>query len=79
MIAFDIRPERADDAAAIGALVTAAFGPEDDTAEFVEAVRERADVCLAEVAVAAGRIVGHAQWCDAPIVVVIPTRSHPAS
>jgi hypothetical protein len=65
----DIRPERPEDAAAIGALVAAAFGPDDDTADFVQAVREEAQVCLAEVALADARIVGHAQWCDAPIVV----------
>lgn len=69
MITFEIRSERPEDAAVIGALVTAAFGPDDDTARFVEAVREQAEVCLAEVAVAAGRVVGHAQWCDAPIAV----------
>ncbi|MFI4936280.1 MAG: GNAT family N-acetyltransferase [Caulobacterales bacterium] len=69
MFAFEIRPESAQDAAAIGALVSAAFGPDDDTAEFVQAVRERAEVCLAEVAVAHGRVVGHAQWCAAPVVV----------
>lgn len=32
-------------------------------------MRARAQVCLAEVAIAGGAIVGHAQWCDAPIVV----------
>jgi putative acetyltransferase len=69
MIALEIRPERADDAAAIRALVTAAFGPDDDTADFVEAVRARAEVCLAQVAVADGAIVGHAQWCAAPLIV----------
>jgi putative acetyltransferase len=66
---LDIRPERAEDAAAVRALVTAAFGPDGDTADFVEAVRGRAEVCLAEVAVAGGVIVGHAQWCAAPLTV----------
>ncbi|MFI4974329.1 MAG: GNAT family N-acetyltransferase [Caulobacterales bacterium] len=69
MFEVEIRPERADDAAAVRALVTAAFGPGDDTAGFVEAVREDAEVCLAEVAVAGGSIVGHAQWCAAPLTV----------
>jgi putative acetyltransferase len=68
-LALDIRSERLDDRAAIRALVDAAFGPDDDTADFVESVREQADVCLAEVATAAGTIVGHAQWCDAPLVI----------
>ena len=69
MSELDIRPEGPEDADAIAALVTAAFGPEDNTAEFVQAVRERAEVCLAEVAVADGSIVGHSQWCAAPIIV----------
>ena len=49
-------------------LVTAAFGGED-TAGFVEAVRQEAVVCLAEVAMVAGAVVGHAQWCGAPLTV----------
>ena len=69
LLALSIRAERPDDPAAIRALVAAAFGPDDDTEDFVEAVRERAEVCLAEVAIAAGAIVGHAQWCDAPLIV----------
>jgi putative acetyltransferase len=69
MIEIEIRPEQAGDAAAIRALVTAAFGPEGDTAGFVEAVRAEARICLAEVATVAGGIVGHAQWCAAPIIV----------
>jgi putative acetyltransferase len=69
MIELDIRAERPDDQAAIRKLVAAAFGPDDDTEDFVEAVRAQAVVCLAEVAVAGGAIVGHAQWCDAPLVV----------
>jgi putative acetyltransferase len=68
-LALDIRSERPGDRAAIRTLLAAAFGPDDDTEEFVEAVRVQASVCLAEVAVAAGRIVGHAQWCDAPLVI----------
>ena len=69
MIALDIRPERTEDASAVRALVTAAFGPDKDTADFVEAVRAQAEVCLGEVAVAEGVIVGHAQWCAAPLIV----------
>jgi putative acetyltransferase len=69
MIGAVIRPERAEDAAAVRALVAAAFGEGKDTPDFVEEVRARAAVCLAEVAVSGGAIVGHAQWCDAPIVV----------
>src|ERR1700722_7877212 len=69
MLELTIRPEAADDAAAIRALVTAAFGADSDTAEFVEAVRDAADVVLAEVAMLEGAIVGHAQWCAAPVVV----------
>jgi len=68
-LALEIRAERPGDQPAIRALVAAAFGPEDDTEDFIEAVRERAEVCLAEVALAAGVIVGHAQWCDAPLIV----------
>ncbi len=69
MIEFQIRDERRADAAAIEALVTAAFGPDGDTAQFVDDVRRKAEVCLAEVAVVDDAIVGHAQWCDAPIIV----------
>jgi predicted N-acetyltransferase YhbS len=69
MIAIEIRPERAADVKAIRALVTTAFGQADDTANFVDAVRVEAEVCLAEVAVAGGAIVGHAQWCAAPLIV----------
>jgi predicted N-acetyltransferase YhbS len=65
LLELDIRPERTEDAATVCALVTAAFGTDDDTADFVEAVRREAEVCLAEVAVAGGVIVGHAQWCGA--------------
>ena len=61
MVEIDIRPEQAEDAPAIRALVTAAFGPDDGTADFVDAVRAEAEVCLAEVAVAGDVIVGHAQ------------------
>ena len=68
-LVLDIRSERSEDRPAIRALVAAAFGPDDDTEDFVEAVRAQADVCLAEVAVAGGRIVGHAQWCEAPLVI----------
>lgn len=69
MITMDIRRERHADAAAVRALVNAAFGPEGGVAPFVDAVRREAQVCLAEVADADGAIVAHAQWCDAPIVV----------
>jgi|SRR5579859_1652594 len=69
LLELDIRPERTEDAAAVRALVTAAFGADDDTADFVEAVRREAEVCLAEVALAGGVIVGHAQWCAAPLTV----------
>lgn len=69
MTGVDIRPERPADAAAVRALVCAAFGDGDETADFVEAVRTRAKVCLAQVAVAGGAIVGQTQWCDAPLVV----------
>lgn len=68
-LALDIRPERPEDQATIRALVAAAFGPDDDTEDFVEAVRAQAEVCLAEVALVEGTIVGHAQWCEAPLVV----------
>jgi putative acetyltransferase len=69
LLELDIRPERAEDAAMVRALVTAAFGTNDDTADFVEAVRREAEVCLAEVALAGGAIVGHAQWCAAWLTV----------
>jgi predicted N-acetyltransferase YhbS len=39
---LDIRPERTEDAATVRALVTAAFGADDDTADFVEAARAAA-------------------------------------
>ena len=64
-----VRFEEDADVAAIAALVAAAYGPDGDTAGFVTAVRAETSVCLAEVSLAGGRIVGHAQWCDAPIVV----------
>jgi putative acetyltransferase len=63
-----IRQEHPDDTAAIRALVDAAFG-DNDTADFVQAVRTQANVCLAEVTVIGGVVVGHAQWCDAPLVI----------
>jgi putative acetyltransferase len=69
MVALDIRPELAEDATDVGSLVTAAFGPDSGTAEFVAAVRANAEVCLAEVAHAGGVIIGHAQWCAAPLIV----------
>jgi putative acetyltransferase len=69
MIALDIRPERASDVGSIRSLVQAAFGPDKDTADFVEAVRGEAEVCLAEVALKHGAIVGHAQWCSAPLII----------
>src|SRR5450432_548389 len=69
MLDLEIRPELAEDAAAVRALVTAAFGADSDTADFVGAVRAEADVCLAEVAVQGGAIIGHAQWCAAPLFV----------
>jgi putative acetyltransferase len=68
-IEVDIRSERPEDALSIRALVAAAFGPDSDTADFVEAVRAEAVVCLAQVATRAGAIVGHAQWCVAPLLV----------
>jgi putative acetyltransferase len=68
MVDFDVRPERPEDTTMIDILVAAAFGS-DENSVFVEAVRREAEVCLAEVAVAAGSIMGHAQWCDAPIIV----------
>jgi predicted N-acetyltransferase YhbS len=64
-----IRSERPEDAADVRALVSAAFGPQSDTADFVEAVRNEAGACIAEVAIAGGAIVGHAQWCGAPLIV----------
>jgi putative acetyltransferase len=69
LLELDIRPERAEDAAMVRALVTAAFGADDDTADFVEAVRREAEVCLAEVAGSGGGGVGHVQWCAAPLTV----------
>ena len=69
MMEFDIRPERPEDGLEIRALVAAAFRADSDTADFVEAVRAEAEVCLAEVATRAGAIVGQAQWCAAPLVV----------
>lgn len=68
MTRFEIRPEAPGDFSPIRALVAAAFGPDDDTEDFVEAVRAHAEVCLAEVAIADGVIVGHAQWCEAPLI-----------
>jgi putative acetyltransferase len=65
----DLRPERPEDAREIRTLVAAAFGPDSDTPDFVEAVRAQAEVCLAGVATHAGAIVGHAQWCVAPLVI----------
>jgi putative acetyltransferase len=69
MIMHDIRPEQPEDATDIRALVTAAFRAGENTADFVEAVGATAKVCVAEVAVADGAIIGHAQWCFAPLIV----------
>ena len=69
MLELTNRPEVAKDAAAVRALVNAAFGPDSDTPDLVQAVRKEANVCLAEVAVLNDAIVGHAQWCAAPVVV----------
>jgi putative acetyltransferase len=69
VLELTIRPERPEDAAHVRALVAEAFGPGSDTPDFVEAVRSEADVCLAEVAVLDGAIVGHSQWCAAPLNV----------
>src|ERR1019366_8507556 len=69
MIEVDISSERPEDAREIRALVAAAFGPDSDTADFVEAVRAVAEVCLAQVATRAGAIVGHAQWCLAHLFI----------
>jgi putative acetyltransferase len=69
MSGTEIRFERPEDIAEVRALVAAAFAPESDTADFVEAVRAEAEVCLAQVAARAGAIVGHAQWCEAPLLV----------
>jgi putative acetyltransferase len=69
MIEVDISSERPEDAREIRALVAAAFGPDSDTADFVEAVRAEAEVCLAQVATRAGAIVGHAQWCLAHLFI----------
>src|ERR1700743_3238243 len=69
MIALDIRPERAADVGDIRTLVLAAFGPDKDTADFVETVRREVEVQLAEVALSQGAIVGHAQWCSAPLTI----------
>jgi len=69
MIELDIRAERPGDVGAVRALVRAAFGEDSDTPDFVEDVRAQAQVCLAEVAVVEGAIVGHSQWCDAPLIV----------
>lgn len=68
MEAIALRPEDTTDAGAIRILVGRAFADED-TAAFVQAVRDLAEVCLAEVAMQGGEIVGHAQWCAAPILV----------
>ena len=69
MIEFEIRDEQGSDLTAVDSLVTAAFGSDGDTARFVDEVRRKAKVCLAEVALADGMIVGQAQWCDAPVIV----------
>ncbi len=68
-IGLDIRAERGEDANEVRALVAAAFGPDSDTADFVEAVRVKAEVCLAQVGRCDGAIVGYAQWCEAPLIV----------
>ena len=65
---FDTRPERPSDAPTIRALICKAFG-DDDTADFAQAVRDQAEACLAQVAVSGDLIIGHAQWCAAPLAV----------
>jgi putative acetyltransferase len=70
MLDVQIRPEHPEDAEAVTSLVAAAFADEgENTARFVRAVRQHAQVLIAEVATAQGQVVGHAQWCDAPILV----------
>ena len=65
---FDTRPEYPSDAPTIRTLICKAFD-DHDTADFAQAVRDQAEVCLAQVAVSAGLIIGHAQWCAAPLTV----------
>jgi putative acetyltransferase len=67
---LEIRSESPQDAAEVADLVAAAFADQgQDTARFVADVRQKAQIVLAEVVVADGAIVGHAQWCAAPIRV----------
>lgn len=53
-----IRPERSDDAASIGEVVTAAFGQRQE-ADLVQRLREDGDMILSLVAEDDGAIVGH--------------------
>jgi putative acetyltransferase len=53
-----IRPEKPGDEAAIGEVVTAAFGRQQD-AELVARLRDTGDLVLSLVAEDAGKIVGH--------------------
>jgi predicted N-acetyltransferase YhbS len=58
-LVLDIRSERPEDRPAIRALVAAAFGPDDDTQDFVEAVR----------ALVAGALTGTTIVADLPAVI----------
>ena len=56
--AMIIRPEKPGDAAAIGEVVAAAFGRQQE-AELVARLRDNGDLVLSLVAEDAGKIVGH--------------------
>jgi putative acetyltransferase len=61
-----IRPERADDAAAVSAVTTAAFGRPDE-ARLVERLRAHARPYLGLVATVADDVVGHILFTPVPL------------
>lgn len=76
-----IRPETAQDGAAIAALLRQAFGG-DDEARLVDALRRDGDLALSLVAESEGVILGHIALspvtADQPTLALAPLAVHPA-
>ncbi len=76
-----IRPEVKQDRAGIAALLTAAFGGQDE-AKLVDLLREDGDLALSLVADAAGTVVGHVALsplkAEGPALALAPVAVHPA-
>lgn len=78
---MDIRAEQPQDTAAIGDVVTAAFGQADE-ARLIEALRADGDIAASLVAVLDGRIIGHVllsrMQATFSAVALAPFAVHPA-